>query len=199
LLTTNCAAERGGTNPSYARRNPQRKPAFGDYLDFSDEAFTVREVRRLWAVQECATKHKRALVIHNDSLEKGFRKTSCICDDWTTHTAPILHFRGAIGSGAIQLLLKNAHPAMRRAAAKLLGNPAIPSSRPNTFGELFRAFIAPNSDIREAVQWALKGGPDPDITLHLRMLHSRTKPAPASASACINRIRRALRPNQLTR
>lgn len=159
----------------------------------------MRELRRQWAVHGCATKHKRALLIHKDSLEKGFRRTSCICDDWTTLTAPILHFRGTIGSGAIQLLLKNAHPAMRRAAAKLLGNPAIPSSRPNTFGELFRAFIAPNADIQEAVQWALKGGPDPDIALHLRMLHSRTRPAPAAASSCINRIRQTLNPNQLSR
>lgn len=199
MLTVNCAAERGSLNPNYSRRNPQRKPAFGDYLEFSDEAFTMREVRRLWAVHECATKHRRALIIHNDSLEKGFQRTSCICDDWTKLAAPILHFRGAIGSGSIQLLLKNAHPAMRRAAAKLLGNPAIPSSRPNTFGELFRALIAPNADIREAVQWALQGGPDPDITLHLRMLHSRTKPAPVAATSCINRIRRTLNPNQLTR
>lgn len=179
-------AEHGALNWGYSRRDPGKKRAFEEYLEFSEEAFTMREVRRLWAVNKC----KRALVIHNDSLEKGFRRTSCICDDWTALTAPILHFRGAIGSGAIQLLLKNKHLAMRRAAVQLLGHPGIPSSRPNTFGELFRAFIAPNADIRDAVQWALKGGPDPDITLHLRMLHSRTKPAPQAASSCITRIRR---------
>jgi hypothetical protein len=176
-----------------------RRPAFGDYLEFSSQAFTVREVRRLWAVHECATKYKRPLIIYNDSLESRFRQTRCTCDDWTTLAEPILQFKGAIGSGAIQLLLKNEHPAMRRAAAKLLGNPANPSSRPNTFGELFRAFIAPNADVKKAVQWALKGGPDPDITLHLRMLHSRTRPGPAAAASCINRIRRALDPARLRR
>ncbi|KAG0601115.1 hypothetical protein M758_11G085000 [Ceratodon purpureus] len=190
--------ERGGTNPTYLYRKDMRKPAFGDYLDFSSQAFTVREVRRLWAVNKCATKYKRPLIIHNESMERGFRCTRCTCDDWTTLTVPILQFKGTIGAGAIQLLLKNEHPAMRRAAAKLLGNPAIPSSRPNTFGELFRAFIAPNAGIKAAVQWALKGGPDPDITLHLRMLHSRTRPGPAAAATCINRIRRILNPSQLS-
>lgn len=163
-------------------------PAFGEYLDFSNQTFSVREVKRLWAVHGCVTKHKRPLVIYSDQVEKGFRCTRCLCDDWTKVRSPIIHFKGAIGSGVLQLLLKNAHPAMRSAAAELLGNPAIPSSRPNAFGELFRAFIAPNPEIQEAVNWALRGGPDPDVALHLRMLHSRTRPAPASASNCIHRI-----------
>jgi hypothetical protein len=104
----------------------------------------------------------------------------------------VFEFKGATGAGAIQLLLKSAHPAMRAAAVNLLGNPALPDSRPNTFGELFHAFITPNADIQAAVQWTLQHGPDPDITLHLRMLHSKTQAGPAAASSCINRIRQQI-------
>ncbi|KAG0609171.1 hypothetical protein M758_8G163400 [Ceratodon purpureus] len=168
------------------------KPAFGDYLDFSNETFTVREVRKLWAIHGCEKNYNISLTVHTDTLDAGFCQTRCTCDDWTTLTVPVFEFKGATGAGAIQLLLKNAHPAMRAAAVKLLGNPAVPDSRPNTFGELFRAFIAPNGDIQAAVQWALKDGPDPDITLHLRMLHSKMLAGPEAAGSCINRIRQAI-------
>lgn len=193
-------AERGGTNPTYVVRPKQRpRPAFGAYLEFSNQTFTVREVRRLWAVHDCAGKYNRHLILQTDSLEKGFRRTRCICDDWTSLTVPIFQFKGTSGPGAIQLLLKSSHPVMRAAAAKLLGNPAIPNSRPNTFGELFRAFIAPNADIEEAVQWALKGGPDPDITVHLRMLHSKSRLGTAAASTCITSIRQKISSELLSR
>ena len=99
----------------------------------------------------------------------------------------------------MQLLLKNAHPAMRAAAVRLLGHPAVPDSRPNTFGELFRALAAPTADIQAAVKWALQGGPDPDITLHLRMLHSQAADGPTAAAECINHIRQQISRKHPTR
>lgn len=193
------AGERGALNPAYTGGQRVNRPAFGDYLEFSNQSFTMREVKRLWAVHGCNKKYYRPLVMHVDNLEKGLGHSRCLCDDWTTLPYPIIHFKGATNTAALQFLLKNAHPAMRSVAAKLLGNPSIPSSRPNTFGELFRAFISPNADIQEAVEWALKGGLEPDVSLHLRMLHSRSKPAPASASSCVRRIIEHIRQQQIGR
>jgi hypothetical protein len=62
---------------------------------------------------------------------------------------------------------------MRDAALRLLGNPRLPSSRPNLFGELMKVIISPSHAVEEAVNWALNGGPDPDITIHMRMHASR--------------------------
>ena len=44
-------AERAGMRPRW-EIEPKRMPkrAFGDYLEFSNETFTVREVRKLWAI-----------------------------------------------------------------------------------------------------------------------------------------------------
>lgn len=56
-----------------------------------------------------------------------------------------------------------------------------------------------------AVKWALNGGPDLDITLHLRMLHSKSQPGPGrrvrvhqphtvtNLSQASNEVRRAIR------
>ncbi|CAK9257830.1 unnamed protein product [Sphagnum jensenii] len=165
------------------------KAAFGEYLDFSNQTFSMKEVRRLWAIHQCEHKYKRPLIMNIDRFElRTARSARCLCDDWTKSTHPIIWFRGTIDTIGLQYVLKNAHPAMRSAATKLLGNPSLPSSRPNTFGELFRALIAPNPDIQEAVQWVLKGGSDPDISLHLRMLHRKDRSAPIAASSCINSI-----------
>lgn len=186
-------AERAGMRPRWEIAPKQMpKRAFGDYLEFSNETFTVREVRKLWAIHGCEASYNRSLTVQTEVLDAGFRQSRCVCDDWTALTVPVFEFKGATGAGAIQLLLKSAHPAMRAAAVNLLGNPALPDSRPNTFGELFHAFITPNADIQAAVQWTLQRGPDPDITLHLRMLHSKTQAGPAAASSCINRIRQQI-------
>lgn len=62
---------------------------------------------------------------------------------------------------------------MRNAASELFGKPESLRSRPNVFGELMRILISPSRDIEEAVNWVLRGGRDPDITLHMRMLMNR--------------------------
>lgn len=83
-------------------------------------------------------------------------------------------FKGTTDSNALQFFLKNRHPTMRSVAALVFGNTSQPDSRANVFGELFKAFISPMPVIDEAVRWVLQGGPNPDISVHLRMLSSRS-------------------------
>ncbi|KAH8950626.1 hypothetical protein BDL97_10G095300 [Sphagnum fallax] len=184
--------ERGATNPTYVGGSKKPFIAFGDYIMFSNETFSMQKVKHLWALHDCAGKYKRPLTMQVDDLEPGFARSRCLCDDWTISPNAILWFKGTSDTVGLQCLLKNANGAMRSVAAKLLGNPSVPNSRPNTFGELLRAFMSPSPDIHHAVEWALKGGPDPDIALHLRMRHNHNQAAIAAASACILRTTHTL-------
>lgn len=74
---------------------------------------------------------------------------------------------------AVQFFLKNIHPEMRRAASDLFGKSEVLQSRPNVFGELMRVLISPSKTVEEAVNWVLRGGADPDISLHMRMLMNK--------------------------
>lgn len=82
-------------------------------------------------------------------------------------------FKGTTDAVAAQFFLKNVHSQMRKAASTLFGKPGNFQSRPNTFGELMRATISPSKTVQEAVNWTLRGGPDPHITLHMRMLMNK--------------------------
>lgn len=62
---------------------------------------------------------------------------------------------------------------MRRVASILFSDNEFVQYRPNTIGELMRVIISPTENVEEAVKWALNGGPDPLIALHMRMLMSR--------------------------
>lgn len=62
---------------------------------------------------------------------------------------------------------------MREAASNLFGNPENLQYRANVFGELMRILISPSKDVETAVNWALGGGRDPDIALHMRMMMNR--------------------------
>lgn len=73
----------------------------------------------------------------------------------------------------LNFFLKNIHPEMRNAASDLFGLPDYLQSRPNVFGELMRVLISPSEDVEDAVNWVLKAGLDPDISLHMRMLMNR--------------------------
>ncbi|KAH7404775.1 hypothetical protein KP509_15G042000 [Ceratopteris richardii] len=77
---------------------------------------------------------------------------------------------------------------MRESAKRLFGDPSEPLSRPNVFGELFKAFISPMPVIEEAVNWVLQGQPDPDISVHMRMLNSKSFSAPHAAYNCIQKV-----------
>lgn len=90
---------------------------------------------------------------------------------------------------AAQFFLKNIHPDMRNAASDLFGLPEYLHSRPNVFGELMRVLISPSQDVEKAVNWVLKSGLDPDISLHMRMLMNKSVRA---ARAALNCIRKAM-------
>lgn len=72
-----------------------------------------------------------------------------------------------------QFFLKNVHPEMREAASSLFGRPENLQYRANVFGELMRILMSPSRDVEQAVNWALRGGRDPDIALHMRMMMNR--------------------------
>jgi hypothetical protein len=148
----------------------------------------MQEVKHLWALHDCGGKHKRPMTMRVDDIEHGPGRSKSLCDDWTTNPNTVLWFKGTMDTVGLQFLLKNQNAAMRSAAAAVLGNPAFPSSRPNTFGELLRAFVTPSPDIQAAVEWALQGGSEPDFAVHLRLRHNRSLEAPTAASNCLVHI-----------
>lgn len=74
---------------------------------------------------------------------------------------------------AIQFFLKNVYPEMRSVASDLFGQTEVLQSRPNVFGELMRVLISPSKSIEEAINWVLRSGSDPDVSLHMRMLMNK--------------------------
>ncbi|KAL9674524.1 hypothetical protein QQ045_030796 [Rhodiola kirilowii] len=76
---------------------------------------------------------------------------------------------------------------MRKAASSLFGDPEKLDARPNAFGELLQVLISPQKDVVEAVNWVLKGGSDPDISLHMRMLMNRSVRAIRAALSCLRK------------
>ncbi|XP_057832157.2 uncharacterized protein LOC131042848 isoform X2 [Cryptomeria japonica] len=162
------------------------KHSFGGYITYSNQTFSLKEIKLLWARNDCAGKYKRPLVMRIDDFEMPTR-THVFCEDWRDWKQPIVWFKGTTDTVAIQFFLKNLHPGMRDAASMLLGDPSMPSSRPNLFGELMKVLISPAHAVEEAVNWVLNSGPDPDITLHLRMRGSRSKRALYAAVNCFQR------------
>ncbi|KAL8113948.1 hypothetical protein AgCh_021013 [Apium graveolens] len=133
-------------------------------------------------------KYKRRLNIRIDNFEKP-SETNVLCSNWRKWKQPIVWFQGTTDAVAFQFFLKNVHDEMRRVASVLFSNNEFLQYRPNTIGELLRVIISPSKNVEEAVKWALNGGPDPHIALHMRMLMNR----PARAvSAALNCIKKAL-------
>lgn len=62
---------------------------------------------------------------------------------------------------------------MRHAASSLFGKPKSLQSRANVYGELMRVILCPSQAIKEIVDWALNGGADPDMAMHMRMMNNR--------------------------
>lgn len=184
--------ERGANTPSYIGDPRNIVLPFGDYIVYSNQFFSMQEVKHLWAVHDCAGKHNRRMTMRVDDIEHGPGRSNSLCDDWTTIPDTVLWFKGTVDTVGLQFLLKNRNAAVRSAAAMVLGHPAYPSSRPNTFGELLRAFITPTRDIQAAVEWALKGGAEPDFAVHLRLRHNRSLDAPMAASRCLAHIAQAM-------
>ncbi|GAA0139678.1 hypothetical protein LIER_01175 [Lithospermum erythrorhizon] len=162
------------------------KYPFGDYLTYSNVSFTLSEVKHLWRTNGCLTKYGRHLHIRVDDFQKP-AKTNVLCGNWKEWEQPIIWFQNATDAVPAQFFLKNIHPEMAKAAADLFGRSEDLSYRPNVFGELMRLLVTPSEEVEKAVNWALGGGSDPDIVLHMRMLMNRSVRAVQAALNCIEK------------
>ncbi|KAJ9189738.1 hypothetical protein P3X46_000994 [Hevea brasiliensis] len=165
------------------------KYPFGDYISYTNHSFTLNEVKHLWRQNGCVKNYGRHLVIRIDDFEKP-TKTNVLCSNWRKWEQPIIWFQNTTDAVASQFFLKNVYHEMRDAASDLFGHPEQLLSRPNVFGELMKVLISPSEDVMEAVSRVLGGGADPDISLHMRMLMSRSVRA---TQAALNCIKKALR------
>ncbi|CAI0389324.1 unnamed protein product [Linum tenue] len=173
------------------------KYPFGDYITYSNQTFTMDEVQNLWRQNGCVEKYGRQLVVRIDEFLKP-AKTNVLCSNWRNWEQPIIWFQNTTDATASQFFLKNVHPEMRSAAAELFGPSEQLHSRPNVFGELMSFLISPSPEVKEAVDMVLAGGPDPDISLHMRMLMNRPVRAVQAALNCVRKAMHNL-PNQRKR
>ncbi|OWM71411.1 hypothetical protein CDL15_Pgr005598 [Punica granatum] len=168
---------------------------FGDYISYSDVAFTLKEVKHLWRHNGCRKKYGRQLVMRIDDFVKPL-KTDVLCSNWKEWKQPIVWLQNTTDAVAAQFFLKNKHSDMRNAASTLFGHPESLHLRPNVYGELMRILISPSQEVDDAVNWVLRNSEDPDISLHMRMMNNRS---PRAAQAAINCIRKATSNLQLSK
>ncbi|KAL3526204.1 hypothetical protein ACH5RR_014576 [Cinchona calisaya] len=162
------------------------KYPFGDYILYSNLTFTLTEVKHLWRMNGCVAKYGRHLVMRIDDFLKPAR-TNVLCGNWREWKQPIIWFQNTTDAVAAQFFLKNVHPEMRKTASDLFGEPENLQHRPNVFGELMRVLISPSENVELAVNWALGGGGDPDIAVHMRMLMNRSVRVVRAALDCIGK------------
>ncbi|XP_015570987.1 uncharacterized protein LOC8285303 [Ricinus communis] len=162
------------------------KYPFGDFISYSNDSFTLNEVKHLWRRNGCLKTYGRHLVMRIDDFEKP-AKTDVLCSNWGKWEQPIIWFQNTTDAVASQFFLKNVHPEMRDAASNLFGQPDLLQSRPNVFGELMKILISPSKDVVSAVNLVLGDGADPDISLHMRMLMNRPVRATRAAINCVNK------------
>ncbi|XP_073130337.1 uncharacterized protein [Henckelia pumila] len=162
------------------------KYPFGDYISYSNQTLTMKEVKHLWRKNRCLAKYGRHLTMRIDDFQKP-ALTNVICSNWRKWQEPIIWFQNATDAVAAQFFLKNVHPEMREAASYLFGKPEDLQHRANVFGELMRVLIFPSKNIEQAVNWALNGSQDPDIVLHMRMMMNRSVRAIQAALDCVKK------------
>ncbi|KAL0377262.1 UNVERIFIED_CONTAM: hypothetical protein Sradi_3031700 [Sesamum radiatum] len=165
--------------------NRDRYP-FDEFISYSDISFTMKEVKHLWRQNHCLKKYGRHLVMRIDDFQRPTR-TDVLCSNWREWEQPIIWFQNTTDAVAAQFFLKNIHPEMREAASDLFGRPENLQYRANVFGELMRILISPSRNVEWAVNWALSGGQDPDIALHMRMMMNRSVRAKQAALDCVRR------------
>ncbi|KAK6920471.1 hypothetical protein RJ641_014149 [Dillenia turbinata] len=161
---------------------------FGSYLTYSNISFTLKEVKHLWRKNGCMSKFGRHLVMRIDDFENP-SETNVLCSNWLKWKQPIIWFKSTTDAVAAQFFSKNIHTQMRKVASRLFGKPEDLQSRPNTFGEIMKFLISPSVAVEEALNWSLRGGLDPHMSLHMRMLSSRSVRA---ANAVVNCIKKAV-------
>ncbi|KAF8108158.1 hypothetical protein N665_0114s0048 [Sinapis alba] len=164
------------------------KYPFGDYIAYSNDTLTLTEVKHLWRQKGCVKKYGRRLVMRLDDFEKP-AKSNVLCSNWNKWEEAIIWFQGTTDAVASQFFLKNVHPEMRAAAFELFGEQEQGSSAPggNVFGELMMSLISPTKDVKDAVDWVLRETGDPDISLHMRMLMSKSVRPLRAAVNCLGK------------
>jgi hypothetical protein len=162
------------------------KYPFGDYIAYSNATFTMSEVKHLWRQNGCVKKYKRRLVMRLDDFEKP-AKSNVLCSNWKKWEEAIIWFQGTTDAVAAQFFLKNVHPEMRAAAFELFGEQGNSAPRGNVFGELMMSLISPTKDVKEAVDWVLHETGDPDISVHMRMLMSKSVRPMRAAINCLGK------------
>ncbi|RID60059.1 hypothetical protein BRARA_F03241 [Brassica rapa] len=162
------------------------KYPFGDYIAYSNDTFTLTEVKHLWRQKGCVKKYGRRLVMRLDDFEKP-AKSNVLCSNWKKWEEAIIWFQGTTDAVASQFFLKNVHPEMRAAAVELFGEQGNSAPGANVFGELMMSLISPTKDVKDAVDWVLRETGDPDISLHMRMLMSKSVRPLRAAVNCLGK------------
>ncbi|KAG2261422.1 hypothetical protein Bca4012_013823 [Brassica carinata] len=162
------------------------KYPFGDYIAYSNDTFTLTEVKHLWRQKGCVKKYGRRLVMRLDDFEKP-AKSNVLCSDWKKWKEAIIWFQGTTDAVASQFFLKNVHPEMRAAAVELFGEQGSSAPGANVFGELMMSLVSPTKDVKDAVDWVLRETGDPDISLHMRMLMSKSVRPLRAAVNCLGK------------
>jgi hypothetical protein len=121
-----------------------------------------------------------------DDFEKP-AKSNVLCSNWKKWEEAIIWFQGTTDAVAAQFFLKNVHPEMRAAAFELFGEQGNSAPRGNVFGELMMSLISPTKDVKEAVDWVLHETGDPDISVHMRMLMSKSVRPMRAAINCLGK------------
>ncbi|CAN8253737.1 unnamed protein product [Cochlearia groenlandica] len=191
------------------------KYPFGDYISYSNATLTLSEVKHLWRQKGCFKKYGRRLVMRSDDFDKP-AKSNVLCSNWKKWEQPIIwsaakrktnigsvseyntefwfpfrkcvcRFQSTTDAVAAQFFLKNVHPEMRAAASELFGEQGNSAARANVFGELMMSLISPTKDVKDAVDWVLRETGDPDISLHMRMLTSKSVRPLRAAINCLGK------------
>ncbi|KAK6155402.1 hypothetical protein DH2020_009650 [Rehmannia glutinosa] len=163
--------------------HPEEFCNHGFVIGKASEAGLGNEVYKILTAAALSVMH---LTMRIDDFQKPTR-TGVLCSNWRDWEQPIIWFQNTIDAVAAQFFLKNIHLEMREAASDLFGSPENLQYRANVFGELMRILMSPSRDVEQAVNWALNGGRDPDIALHMRMMMNRSVRAKQVALDCVKK------------
>lgn len=68
---------------------------FEEYISYTNNSFTLEEVKHLWRKNRCAKNYGKALKIRVDNFESP-TETNVLCSDWTSWKQPIIWYLFAI-------------------------------------------------------------------------------------------------------
>jgi hypothetical protein len=62
---------------------------FGEYISYTNQSFTIHEIKHLWRKHHCAKMYGRDLNIRVDIFENP-AETNVLCSDWNSWKDPII-------------------------------------------------------------------------------------------------------------